>query len=140
MSQTVVRSPEPLLTPSWSPDGRKLAYVSFDKGNFSIYIQDITTGSRELISSFRGINSSPAFSPDGRRLALTLSRSGHPEIYLLDLGSKALTQITNQFGIDPEPAWTADGSNLYFTSARRVPPPLYQGSSRRSHAPTVPLP
>src|SRR3546814_13164081 len=81
-----VRSPEPMLSPSWSPDGRKLAYVSFEKGNSSIYIQDITTGSRELISSFRGINSSPAFSPDGRRLALTLSRSGTPDIYLMDLG------------------------------------------------------
>src|SRR3546814_9852180 len=108
---TVVRSPETLRSPAWRPDGRKLAYSSFEKGNSSIYIQDITTGSRELISSFRGINSSPAFSPDGRRLALTLSRSGNPEIYLMDLGSKALTQITNQFGIDTEPAWSADGSS-----------------------------
>src|SRR3546814_15986098 len=114
--QTVVRSPEPLLSPSWSPDGRKLAYVSFEKGNSSIYIQDITTGSRELISSFRGINSSPAFSPDGRRLALTLSRSGNPEIYLMALGSKALPQITTQFGLDHEPAWTAPGSSLSFPS------------------------
>src|SRR3546814_7045595 len=73
----------------WSSDvcsSDLLAYVSFEKGNSSIYIQDITTGSRELISSFRGINSSPAFSPDGRRLALPLSRSGNPEIYLMDLG------------------------------------------------------
>src|SRR3546814_5751288 len=107
-----------MLSPSWSPDGRKLAYVSFEKGNSSIYIQDITTGSRALISSFRGINSSPAFSPDGRRLALTLSRSGNPEIYLMDLGSKALTQITNQFGIDTEPAWSADGSSLDRKSTR----------------------
>src|SRR5690606_17055082 len=86
--QTVVRSPEPLLSPSWSPDGRRLAYVSFERGNSSIYIQDITTGSRELIASFRGINGSPDFSPDGNRLALTLSRSGNPEIYVMDLGSK----------------------------------------------------
>src|SRR3546814_2850500 len=97
--------------------------------DLSIYIQDITTGSRELISSFRGINSSPAFSPDGRRLALTLSRSGNPEIYLMDLGSKALTQITNQFGIDTEPAWSADGSSLYFTSDRGGQPQIYQVSA-----------
>lgn len=127
--QTVVRSPEPLLSPSWSPDGRKLAYVSFEKGNSSIYIQDITTGSRELVASFRGINGAPSFSPDGNRLALTLSRSGNPEIYVMNLGSKALTQITNQFGIDTEPTWSADGGTLYFTSDRGGRPQIYQVSS-----------
>lgn len=124
--QTVVRSPEPLLSPSWSPDGRRLAYVSFERGNSSIYIQDITTGGRELVASFRGINGAPSFSPDGRRLALTLSRSGNPEIYVMDLGSKALTQITNQFGIDTEPTWSADGGTLYFTSDRGGKPQIYQ--------------
>lgn len=124
--QTVVRSPEPLLSPSWSPDGRRLAYVSFERGNSSIYIQDITTGGRELVASFRGINGAPSFSPDGRKLALTLSRSGNPEIYVMDLGSKALTQITNQFGIDTEPTWSADGASLYFTSDRGGKPQIYQ--------------
>ncbi|MDH5832125.1 Tol-Pal system beta propeller repeat protein TolB [Luteimonas sp. M1R5S18] len=124
--QTVVRSNEPLLSPAWSPDGRKLAYVSFERGNSSIYIQDITTGGRELVSSFRGINSGPAFSPDGSRLALTLSRSGNPEIYVMDLGSKALTQITNQFGIDTAPVWSPDGNSLYFTSDRGGRPQVYQ--------------
>lgn len=124
--QTVVRSPEPLLSPSWSPDGRRLAYVSFERGNSSIYIQDITTGGRELVASFRGINGAPSFSPDGRKLALTLSRSGNPEIYVMDLGSKALTQITNQFGIDTEPTWSADGGSLYFTSDRGGKPQIYQ--------------
>lgn len=124
--QTVVRSNLPLLGPSWSPDGRRLAYVSFEhNNNSSIYIQDLTTGSRERVSSFRGINSAPAFSPDGRRLALTLSRSGNPEIYVMDLGSKALTQITNQFGIDTEPTWSADGRTLYFTSDRGGRPQIY---------------
>ena len=124
--QTVVRSNEPLLSPAWSPDGRKLAYVSFERGNSAIYIQDITTGGRELVSSFRGINSGPAFSPDGRKLALTLSRSGNPEIYVMDLGSKALTQITNQFGIDTSPVWSPDGASLYFTSDRGGRPQVYQ--------------
>lgn len=124
--QTVVRSNEPLLSPAWSPDGRRLAYVSFERGNSSIYIQDITTGSRELVSSFRGINSGPAFSPDGNRLALTLSRSGNPEIYVMDLGSKALTRITNQFGIDTSPVWSPDGASIYFTSDRGGRPQVYQ--------------
>ena len=124
--QTVVRSNEPLLSPSWSPDGSKLAYVSFERRNSSIYIQDINTGARELVSSFRGINSGPAFSPDGRRLALTLSRSGNPEIYVMDLGSKALTQLTNHFGIDTSPAWSHDGSSIYFTSDRGGRPQIYQ--------------
>lgn len=125
--QTVVRSNLPLMSPSWSPDGRRLAYVSFEHNNNSaIYIQDLTTGSRERVASFRGINSSPAFSPDGRRLALTLSRSGNPEIYVMDLASKALTQVTNQFGIDTEPTWSADGSSLYFVSDRGGQPQIYQ--------------
>ena len=128
--QTVVRSSEPLLSPAWSPDGHKLAYVSFEyNNNSSIYIQDLTTGARERVASFRGINGAPAFSPDGRRLALTLSRSGNPEIYVMDLGSKALHQVTDQFGIDTEPTWSADGNSLYFTSDRGGKPQIYQASA-----------
>jgi TolB protein len=124
--QTIVRSAEPLLSPNWSPDGRKLAYVSFERGNSSIYIQDIATGGRQVVSSFRGINSAPAFSPDGRSLALALSRSGNPEIYVMDLGSKQLSQLTNQFSIDTEPVWAPDGKSLYFTSDRGGRPQIYQ--------------
>jgi len=135
--QTVVRSAEPLLSPSWSPDGRKLAYVSFESGNSSIYIQDIATGGREHVASFRGINGAPAFSPDGRKLALTLSRSGNPEIYVMDLGSKALTQITNQYGIDTEPTWSADGSSIYFTSDRGGRPQIYKAPATGGSASRV---
>jgi len=124
--QTIVRSAEPLLSPSWSPDGSQLAYVSFERGNSAIYIQNISTGARELVASFRGINSAPAFSPDGRRLALTLSRSGNPEIYVMDLGSKQLTQLTSHFAIDTEPTWSADGRTIYFTSDRGGRPQIYQ--------------
>ncbi len=127
--QTVVRSSEPLLSPSWSPDGNRLAYVSFEGGNSTIFIQNISSGAREQVARFRGINGAPAFSPDGRRLALTLSRSGNPEIYVMDLGSRALTQLTNHFGIDTEPTWSADGGSLYFTSDRGGKPQIYRVAS-----------
>ncbi|MFG3449214.1 MULTISPECIES: Tol-Pal system beta propeller repeat protein TolB [unclassified Stenotrophomonas] len=135
--QTIVRSAEPLLSPSWSPDGNRLAYVSFERGNSAIYIQNIATGARELVTSFRGINSAPSFSPDGRRLALSLSRSGNPEIYVMDLGSKQLTQLTNHFAIDTEPTWSADGSSVYFTSDRGGRPQIYQVSSSGGSASRV---
>ena len=135
--QTVVRSGEPLLSPAWSPDGHKLAYVSFERGNSSIYIQDTSTGARELVASFRGINGAPNFSPDGRRLALTLSKSGNPEIYVMDLGSKALHQVTDQFGIDTEAVWAPDGGSLYFTSDRGGKPQIYQVSANGGSATRV---
>src|SRR5690606_3980805 len=125
--QVVVRSTEPLMSPDWSPDGRRLAYVSFEhNSNSAIYIQDLATGARERVASFRGINSSPAFSPDGTRLALTLSRSGSPESYVMDLASKALTQLTSQMGIDTEPVRAADGRRIYFTAGRGGAPQVYQ--------------
>jgi TolB protein len=127
--QTVVRSKEPLLSPAWSPDSRKLAYVSFERGNSAIYVQEIATGSREVISSLKGINGAPAFSPDGTRMALTLSNSGNPEIYVMDLASKKLTQITKHFAIDTEAAWMPDGQSLVFTSDRAGKPQIYQVSA-----------
>ena len=124
--RTVVNSTEPLMSPSWSPDGRRLAYVSFEGGNSGVWIQDIASGSREKVASFRGINGAPSFSPDGNRLALTLSKGGNPDIYVMDLGSKHLTQVSNHFGIDTEPSWSPDGSSLYFTSDRGGRPQIYQ--------------
>lgn len=124
--QTVVRSREPLLSPAWSPDGRRLAYVSFERGNSTIYIQEIATGAREVVASFRGINGAPAFSPDGTRLALTLSKGGNPDIYVMDLGSRQLRQVTTHWGIDTEAVWTPDGQSLIFTSDRGGKPQLYQ--------------
>jgi len=124
--QTVVRSKEPLLSPAWSPDGKRLAYNSFERGNSSIYIQEIGTGARELVASFRGINGAPSFSPDGSRLALTLSKSGNPEIYVMDIASKQLSQITTHWGIDTEPTWSPDGREIYFTSDRGGKPQVYK--------------
>jgi TolB protein len=124
--QTIVGSPEPLLSPAWSPDGRRLAYVSFEKGNSAIYVQEVATGARELVSSGRGINGAPAFSPDGRKMALTLSRSGNPEIYVRDLESGRETQLTQHWAIDTEPAWSPDGGSIYFTSDRGGKPQIYR--------------
>ncbi|TLY53249.1 MAG: Tol-Pal system beta propeller repeat protein TolB [Gammaproteobacteria bacterium] len=117
--QTVVSSRQPLMSPAWSPDGRRLAYVSFERGNSAIYVQDIATGAREVVSANKGINGAPAFSPDGGRLALALSHGVNPDIYVLDLGSRKLTQITRHFAIDTEPTWSPDSGKpqLYEVSA-----------------------
>ncbi|HSN01046.1 MAG TPA: Tol-Pal system beta propeller repeat protein TolB, partial [Rudaea sp.] len=127
--QTVVRSREPLLSPAWSPDGAKLAYVSFERGNSSIYIQEIATGAREVLSARKGINGAPAFSPDGTKLALTLSFAGHPNIYTMELAGHQITQLTKGYAIDTEPKWMPDGQNIVFTSDRSGKPQLYQISA-----------
>jgi TolB protein len=124
--QSIVGSPEPLLSPAWSPDGRKLAYVSFEQGNSAIYEQDVATGARELISSGAGINGAPAFSPDGTKMALTLSRTGNPEIHVRDRATGRTSQITQHWSIDTEPVWSPDGRYIYFTSDRGGRPQIYR--------------
>lgn len=124
--QVVARSKESLLSPVWSPDGRKIAYVSFEGGNSAIYVQDITTGARQLVSArAKGINGAPSWSPDGTKLALTLSYVGNPEIFVLDLASRQETRLTNNLAIDTESFWAADGQ-IYFTSDRSGRPQIYQ--------------
>jgi len=124
--QVILTSTQPLMSPTWAPDGRRLAYVSFEDGRSMIYIQDIASGTRQKVAEFAGINSAPDFSPDGQRLALTLSRDGNPEIYVLELGSKRLTRVTQHFAIDTEPVWAPDGRSLYFTSDRGGRPQIYR--------------
>jgi TolB protein len=127
--QAVVGSPEPLLSPNWSPDGQRLAYVSFEKGNSAIYVQNVATGQRDLVSSGKGINGAPAFSPDGRSLAMTLSYSGNPEIYVRDLTTGQKRQLTQHWAIDTEPAWSPDSKWVYFTSDRGGKPQIYRVSA-----------
>ncbi len=127
--QTIVTSTEPLMSPAWSPDGRSLAYVSFEGRRASIYVQGVYTGQRRKVASFPGINGAPAWSPDGRKLALTLSKDGNPDIYVLDLQSKALLRLTDHYGIDTEPTWSPDGRFVAFTSDRGGQPQIYKVSA-----------
>lgn len=123
---TLLDSAEPILSPSWSPDGKRIAYVSFESSRPAIYLQTITTRERQKLASFPGLNGAPAWSPDGTRMALTLSRDGNPEIYVMDIASKALTRLTNHLSIDTEPRWLPDGSGLIFTSDRSGNPQIYR--------------
>ena len=123
---TVVRSSEPLMSPSWAPDGNRLAYVSFEDGKPGVFVQELTTGRRERLTSFPGINGAPSWSPDGRRLALTLSKGGSPDIYVMDVATRDLRQLTNSRAIDTEPAWSPDGQYIVFTSDRGGQPQIYR--------------
>ncbi|MET0026997.1 MAG: Tol-Pal system beta propeller repeat protein TolB [Candidatus Thiodiazotropha sp.] len=127
--ETIVSSTEPLMSPAWSPDGQKIAYVSFEGGQSAIYVQGVYTGQRQKVTNFKGINGAPAWSPDGRKLAMTLSKGGNPDVYVYDLVSRKLTQITRHYAIDTEAAWSPDGRTLVFTSDRGGRPQIYQVSA-----------
>jgi len=117
---------DPILSPTWSPDGQEVAYVSFETSRPAIYRQNLSTGAREQLTNFTGLNNSPAWSPDGNTMALVLSKDGNPDIYLLNLTSRALTRLTRHFAIDTEPTWMPDGKSLLFTSDRGGRPQIYR--------------
>jgi TolB protein len=125
-AETLFTSTEPLLSASWAPDGKSVVYVSFETGKQSIVLQDLVTGSRQLITDFSGLNGSPVLSPDGRQLALVLSKDGNPEIYVMNLATRSLRRITRHHAIDTEPSWTEDGRSLVFTSDRGGRPQIYR--------------
>ncbi len=125
---TITASPEPLISPAWSPDGRRLAYVSFEDRKPVVYVQNLADGSRRAVAKFRGSNSAPAWSPDGRRLAVTLSKDDTSQIYLLDLLTGEATRFTRGGALDTEPVFSPDGQWLYFTSDRGGSPQIYRAA------------
>jgi len=125
--RVIMQSREPLMSPSWSPDGQSLAYVSFEDRLPTIYAQTLKTGERRRVSAHAGVNQAPSWSPDGKKLALVLStRDGNLDIYVMDLATQLLSRITDDPGIDTEPQWSKDGQNLYFTSDRAGGPQIYK--------------
>jgi TolB protein len=125
--RTILQSDRPLMSPAWSSDGKWLAYVSFERRVSAVYVQEVSTGKRSMVSARAGINGAPAWSPDGKKLALTLSgNNGNLDIYLLDLGTQALRRLTEDPGIDTEASFAPDGSAIYFTSDRSGSPQVYR--------------
>ncbi len=123
---TILESKEPILSPAWSPDGERLAYVSFEQRRSMIFVQRLGDGKRDLVSSYQGVNGAPAWSPDGRTLAVVSSREGNAEIYTINLQNKQTRRLTNHIAIDTEPAFSPDGSSIVFTSDRAGRPQIYR--------------
>lgn len=125
-ARPILTSKRPIMSPAWSPDGDRLAYVSFEGGRPAVYVQEVASGERRQVSARVGINGAPAFAPDGRRLALALSHEGNPELYVLDLESEELRRVTNSRAIDTSPTWGPEGQLLFFTSDRSGRPQIYR--------------
>ena len=127
-SLSLFSSPQPLMSPSWSPDKKKIAYVSFEEGTSRIFIQQLSNAQRFGLKLERGINSSPNWSPNGDKLSAVLSKTGNPDIFIYDLKLSTWIQITNHFGIDTEPDWSPDSNKILFTSNRSGSPQLYEAN------------
>lgn len=124
--RTVLSSPDPILSPAWTPDGKGIAYVSFETKRPAIYLQNLSTGQRQLLTSFRGLNGAPSFSPDGRFMLFTASMDGNPEIYQMDLTTKQVLRLTRDNAIDTEARYAPDGKSFIFTSDRGGTPQIYR--------------
>ncbi|MFP3889596.1 MAG: Tol-Pal system beta propeller repeat protein TolB [Ralstonia sp.] len=127
--QIALTSNEPIISPSWSPDGSKVAYVSFESKKPVVYVHDLVAGRRTVISNQKGNNSAPAWSPDGRRVAVALSRDGNTQIYMVNADGSGLHRLTRSSAIDTEPAFSPDGRSIYFTSDRGGAPQIYRMSA-----------
>lgn len=126
--KTILESSQPIMSPTWSPSGRQIAYVSFQGGRPAIYIQNRKTGKRVKLTNFTGINGAPDWSPDAKYMAMTLSKDGNPEIYVMELATKKLKRLTKHYAIDTEPRWAPDGKSVIFTSNRGGSPQIYRVS------------
>ena len=132
--QILLRSNEPIISPSWSPDSKKVAYVSFETGMAKVFIQNIATGKREIVLENKFQISSPSWSPNGKFMSLTLYQDGNAEIYILNLKNKNLTRLTNHYSIDTESSWSPNGSKIMFTSGRSGSPQLYEINLKKFNA------
>ena len=124
--QSALRSREPIISPAWSPDGSRLAYVSFETGKPVVYVHTVATGSRKAVANFRGSNSAPGWSPDGKTLAVTLTREGNSQVFLMNADGGNVRRLTTSSGIDTEPSFSPDGQSIYFTSDRGGGPQVYR--------------
>jgi TolB protein len=129
-AQEALNSPEPIMSPKWSPDGKQLAYVSFENKKPVVYVQNVYTQQRTAVANFKGSNSAPAWSPDGRTLAVTLTRDGQSQIYLIGADGNNVRRLTNSSAIDTEACFTPDGNSIYFTSDRGGSPQIYRVSAQ----------
>ena len=129
--KNLLTSTEPIISPSWSPDGKRVAYVSFETGMAKVFIQDISSGKREAVLSKDTQISSPSWSPDGKYLSLTLYQDGNAEIYILRLRDRTLTRMTKQYAIDTESSWSPKGNKILFTSGRSGSPQIYELDLRK---------
>ena len=128
--RAVLQSKFPILSPSWSPNGELLSYVSFENGGAEIFTQAMRSGRRTSVANFKGINSAPSWSPDGKKLAMTLSKGGNAEIYVMDIETKVLSRVTHSSqAIDTEAVWMPNGKELIFTSDRGGRPQIYKVSA-----------
>ena len=125
-AQSALASPEPIISPSWSPNGNQLAYVSFESRKPVVYVHDVSTGKRRVVANFRGSNSAPSWSPDGRSLAVTLSRDGGSQLFVIDANGGEPRRLTQSSGIDTEPVFAPDGTAVYFVSDRGGSPQIYR--------------
>ncbi len=133
-TQVALRSNEPIISPTWSPDGTKVAYVSFENRKPMVYVQNLTTRQRTIVANYKGSNSAPSWSPDGSKLALALSRNGYTQVYVVNADGTGLRQLTNTSGIETEPQFSADGQTIYFTSDRSGGPQIYRMSANGGEA------
>jgi len=134
---TALSSTEPIISPVWSPDGSRLAYVSFEKKKPVIYVHALASGQRQVVANFKGSNSAPAWSPDGRKLAIVLSKDGNSQIYSVNADGTGVQRLTNSAGIDTEPRYSPDGGSIYFTSDRGGSPQIYRMGANGSDAQRV---
>jgi len=125
-AQAALASREPIISPTWSPDGSKLAYVSFESKKPIVYVHDLATGRRHVAANFKGSNSAPAWSPDGKRLAVVLTKDGNSQLYTLNADGSSTTRLASSSGIDTEPQYSPDGQWIYFTSDRGGSPQIYR--------------